>query len=83
MRILSAVLPASRQPVELREFDAPEIAPGGAVLRTMYSEVCGSNVHLWPAPLAGVAYPIIPGHAALADAEAMRLPKAFPDPHHR
>ena len=32
------------------------------MLRTMLSEVCGTDVHLWHGRLSGVPYPIIPGH---------------------
>jgi L-iditol 2-dehydrogenase len=32
------------------------------LLQTIYSEVCGTDVHLLQGQLAGVPYPIIPGH---------------------
>ena len=38
------------------------LPPGGALLRTAFSEVCGTDVHLWHGRLSGVPYPIIPGH---------------------
>lgn len=60
--VLAAVMPAPRVPVELREFPEPELPPGGALLKTMRSEVCGTDVHLWHGRLSGVPYPIIPGH---------------------
>ena len=53
---------APRAPIEVREFRAPELPHGGALLRTAFSEVCGTDVHLWHGRLAGVPYPIIPGH---------------------
>ena len=62
--ILAAVMPAPRQPIELREFRAPDLAAGGALLRTARSEVCGTDVHLWHGRLPGVPYPIIPGHVS-------------------
>jgi threonine dehydrogenase-like Zn-dependent dehydrogenase len=55
---------APRQPIEIREFDRPELAPGAALLRTERSEVCGTDVHLWHGRLSGVPYPIIPGHVS-------------------
>lgn len=63
-RILAAVMPAPREPIQLREFPRPELPPGGALLRTERSEVCGTDVHLWHGRLAGVPYPIIPGHVS-------------------
>ena len=63
-RVLAAVMVAPRTPVEVREFAAPELPPGGAMLRTAFSEVCGTDVHLWHGRLAGVPYPIIPGHVS-------------------
>jgi threonine dehydrogenase-like Zn-dependent dehydrogenase len=55
-------MPGPRQPLELRTFAEPRPAPGGAVLETVASEVCGTDVHLHHGRLAGVPYPIIPGH---------------------
>jgi threonine dehydrogenase-like Zn-dependent dehydrogenase len=56
------VLTAPGRPLERRSFPAPKPKPGGAVLETVASEVCGTDVHLWHGRLAGVPYPIIPGH---------------------
>jgi L-iditol 2-dehydrogenase len=64
-------MPAPNRPVEFREFPEPDLPEGGALLRTLRSEVCGTDVHLWHGRLAGVPYPIIPGHVSagvLADA---------------
>lgn len=58
-------MPAPRVPVELREFSEPVIEPGGMLLQTLYSEVCGTDVHLWHGRLSGVPYPIIPGHVSV------------------
>jgi threonine dehydrogenase-like Zn-dependent dehydrogenase len=70
--IIAAVMPAPRRPVELREFPEPDVAPGGLLLRTLYSEVCGTDVHLWHGRLAGVPYPIIPGHVSVGIADHVR-----------
>jgi L-iditol 2-dehydrogenase len=72
MKIRAAVMPAPRVPVEIREFDEPTLEPGGMLLRTLYSEVCGTDVHLWHGRLAGVPYPIIPGHVSVGDVEKIR-----------
>jgi L-iditol 2-dehydrogenase len=65
-------MPAPRQPIELREFAEPELPPGAAMLRTERSEVCGTDVHLWHGRLAGVPYPIIPGHVSAGTLESIR-----------
>ena len=65
-------MPAPRQPIDIREFDPPELPPGGALLRTAKSEVCGTDVHLWHGRLSGVPYPIIPGHVSAGTLQAVR-----------
>jgi D-arabinose 1-dehydrogenase-like Zn-dependent alcohol dehydrogenase len=72
MSIVAAVMPAPRVPVELREFPEPALAPGSVLLRTLYSEVCGTDVHVWHGRLAGVPYPIIPGHVSVGVAGSVR-----------
>jgi threonine dehydrogenase-like Zn-dependent dehydrogenase len=72
MSIVAAVMPAPRVPVELREFPEPSLEPGSALLRTLYSEVCGTDVHIWHGRLAGVPYPIIPGHVSVGVADRIR-----------
>jgi L-iditol 2-dehydrogenase len=67
-------MPAPHVPVEIREFPEPEIAPGGMLLRTIYSEVCGTDVHLWHGRLSGVPYPIIPGHVSVGHVDKLRGP---------
>jgi L-iditol 2-dehydrogenase len=44
------------------------------LLRTACSEVCGTDVHLWHGRLAGVPYPIIPGHVSAGTIDARRGP---------
>ena len=65
-------MPAPQRPLEVREFPEPTLEPGAAMLRTMYSEVCGTDVHLHHGKLAGVPYPIIPGHVSVGIVAAMR-----------
>jgi len=72
--VLAAVMVAPHQPIEVREFAKPDLAPGAALLRTISSEVCGTDVHLWHGRLAGVPYPIIPGHVSIGTLEEMRGP---------
>ena len=65
-------MPAPRVPVELREFAEPALQPGSVLLRTLYSEVCGTDVHIWHGRLSGVPYPIIPGHVSVGIADKIR-----------
>lgn len=71
-RARAAVIPAPGQPVELREFPLPELALGEALLRVHCSEVCGTDVHLHHGRLAGVPYPLIPGHVSAGTLAAVR-----------
>jgi threonine dehydrogenase-like Zn-dependent dehydrogenase len=70
--VLAAVMPAPRAPIEVREFAEPDLPPGGALLRTARSEVCGTDVHLWHGRLSGVPYPIIPGHVTTGTLDRVR-----------
>jgi L-iditol 2-dehydrogenase len=56
---------APHQPIELWEIEDPVIEPGGVLLETVASEVCGTDVHLSHGRLSGVPYPIIPGHVSV------------------
>jgi len=60
--VTAVVMPGPRAPLEHRRFPEPRAKPGGAVLETIASEVCGTDVHLHHGRLAGVPFPIIPGH---------------------
>jgi L-iditol 2-dehydrogenase len=70
--VRAAVMPAPRVPVEIREFPEPELPAGGALLATAFSEVCGTDVHLWHGRLSGVPYPIIPGHVTTGTLDRIR-----------
>jgi L-iditol 2-dehydrogenase len=63
--IAAATMPAPRAAITVREFESPCLEPGGAILRTTFSEVCGTDVHLHHGRLAGVPYPLIPGHVSV------------------
>jgi len=68
----AAVFPAPGQPVELRDYPLPELRDGEALLRVDCSEVCGTDVHLHRGLLAGVPYPLIPGHVSAGTLAAVR-----------
>ncbi|MFY9342571.1 MAG: alcohol dehydrogenase catalytic domain-containing protein, partial [Planctomycetota bacterium] len=71
-KVRAAVFPAPDAPVELREFALPELRSGEALLRVACSEVCGTDVHLHHGKLAGVPYPLIPGHVTAGTLAAVR-----------
>jgi threonine dehydrogenase-like Zn-dependent dehydrogenase len=68
----AAVMVAPNEPLEIRELPAPHLEAGAAMLHTSYSEVCGTDVHLWHGRLSGVPYPIIPGHVAVGTLSKIR-----------
>ncbi|MBP6705110.1 MAG: zinc-binding dehydrogenase [Vicinamibacteria bacterium] len=55
---------APHAPLEIREHDFPVLPPGGILLETLASEVCGTDVHLHEGRLDSVPWPIIPGHVS-------------------
>jgi len=63
--IRCVLMTAPDAPLEVRRVKAPRPAPGGAVLEMVASEVCGTDVHLHHGQLAGVPYPIVPGHVSV------------------
>jgi L-iditol 2-dehydrogenase len=65
MPVRAGVLVAPGKPLEVREFPEPSLEPGAVLLQTIASEVCGTDVHLFHGRLAGVPYPIIPGHVSV------------------
>lgn len=69
--IHAMVMPGPKQPLELRQFSEPALEPGAVLLQTLGSEVCGTDVHLWHGQLAGVPYPIIPGHVSIGRVAAI------------
>jgi threonine dehydrogenase-like Zn-dependent dehydrogenase len=68
----AAVLPAPGAPLRLEERPAPDLAPGAVLLHVLLSEVCGTDVHLRHGRLAGVPYPLIPGHVSVGTVAALR-----------
>lgn len=61
----AAVMPGPSEPIRLQQVAAPTLAPGSALLEVLYSEVCGTDVHIHHGRLAGVPFPIIPGHVSV------------------
>src|SRR5262245_51563262 len=67
----ACVMPGALAPLEIRQLPAPNLEPGPALLHTMYSEVCGTDVHL-PHGRLYVPFPIIPGHVSVGVVAALR-----------
>lgn len=63
----AAIMTGPGEPVVVREMAMPEVQPGAVLLRTIASEVCGTDVHIWHGRLRGVPYPIIPGHVSAGE----------------
>lgn len=61
----AAVMTAPHEPIEVRDLPVPVLEPGAVLLETIFSEVCGTDVHLHHGQLAEVPYPIIPGHVSV------------------
>jgi threonine dehydrogenase-like Zn-dependent dehydrogenase len=64
-KVLAAVIPKPHAPVEVRELPEPELEPDSALMEVALSEVCGTDVYLQQGRLAGVPYPLIPGHVSV------------------
>jgi L-iditol 2-dehydrogenase len=73
MQHSAVLMTAPHAPLEVREFPSPQLEPGAALLRTLFSEVCGTDVHLHHGKLQ-VPYPIIPGHVSVGVVEAANGP---------
>jgi len=70
--VRAAVMLDKDAPIEVHEFAKPHLEEGAILLRTIYSEVCGTDVHLHHGHLAGVPYPIIPGHVNVGEIAEIR-----------
>jgi len=70
--VRAAVLPAPNVPPEVRSYPLPAMEEGAVLLRTIASEVCGTDVHLHHGHLAGVPYPLIPGHVSIGSVEIVQ-----------
>ncbi len=87
MPIRAAVMTAPEQPLEVWEISDPEIEPGGVLVETVASEVCGTDVHLHHGRLEGIPYPIVPGHVSVGrvlevngvDSDALGMPVSAGD----
>jgi L-iditol 2-dehydrogenase len=69
---LVAVIPEPNAPVEVREVAEPDLELNSALLEVEVSEVCGTDVYLQQGRLAGVPYPLVPGHVSVGRLQKLR-----------
>lgn len=69
---LVAVIPEPNNPVEVREVAEPNLEPNSALLEVEVSEVCGTDVYVQQGLLAGVPYPLVPGHVSVGRLQKIR-----------
>jgi threonine dehydrogenase-like Zn-dependent dehydrogenase len=69
---LVAVIPKPNTPVEVREVAEPDLETNSALLEVELSEVCGTDVYLQQGRLAGVPYPLVPGHVSVGRLQKIR-----------
>ena len=69
---LVAVIPEPNKPVEIREVAEPDLERNSALLKVEVSEVCGTDVYLQQGRLAGVPYPLVPGHVSVGHLQKIR-----------
>lgn len=67
--VKAAILEKPNMNIIIKDFSKPILEKGGVLLKTIYSEVCGTDCHLYHGKLAGVPYPIIPGHVSVGNIE--------------
>ncbi len=67
----AVVMSGAKQPLRVEEIREPTLEPGSALLRTLYSEVCGTDVHLHHGRLQ-IPFPIIPGHVSVGVVDKAR-----------
>jgi len=63
------VLPAQREPLELRDIPAPEAAPGQLLLRVRACGVCRTDLHVVDGDLPHPKLPLVLGHQVVGDAD--------------
>jgi D-arabinose 1-dehydrogenase-like Zn-dependent alcohol dehydrogenase len=72
MSFRAAVMPGPGLPIEIHNLPEPDLLEGEVLLETIAGEVCGTDVHIWHGRLAGVPFPIIPGHVSVGRILARR-----------
>lgn len=81
--VQAAVMKGPHQPVTIEEFPMPDLPKGGILLKTILSEVCGTDIHIHHGRLGSVPYPIIPGHVSCGVIAAIGGDQPLNDIHNR
>ena len=63
------VLPAQREPLELRDLPVPEPAPGQVRLRVRACGVCRTDLHVVDGDLPHPKLPLVPGHQIVGETD--------------
>ncbi len=69
--VKAAVMSGPFKPIEIRDFPVPKLEHGAILLKTIASEICGTDLHLFKGHLQEVPYPIIPGHVSIGIVEKL------------
>lgn len=69
--VRAAVLDTPNAPPRVVRFAPPTLTARSALLATTYSEVCGTDVHIWRGKMPGVPFPLIPGHVSVGTLAAV------------
>ncbi len=70
--VRATVIPKAGAATEVRELPIPQLENDSALMSVELSEVCGTDVHLRAGRLAGVPYPLIPGHVTVGTLAQIR-----------
>lgn len=68
--VRAAVIERPDADPRVEEFAPPTLLPGAGLLAVRYSEVCGTDVHIWRGKMPGVPFPVIPGHVSVGNLAA-------------
>jgi L-iditol 2-dehydrogenase len=63
--IKAVVIDTPNSDPRIAQFAPPTLSAHAGILQVMYSEVCGTDVHIWHGKVPGVPYPMIPGHVSV------------------
>ena len=70
--MVKTVIMTANGTTEVQDQPYPVLESGAVLIKTAFSEVCGTDVHLPKGHLAGVPYPIIPGHVSTGVIEELK-----------
>jgi threonine dehydrogenase-like Zn-dependent dehydrogenase len=79
MKTQAQVLVAFKQPIQMREFEIPPLAPGEVLVRITAAGVCGSDLHQAGGEDPRTPLPIILGHEGVGEVVEIRGSKADVD----